>query len=97
MWSPQQEGLKKSQLVQQVYAPSHAYRNFLANGQVVTFAVPAQPGPVVSALRLGTQLLVRRTDFDDRETPILLQVDGQTIDVHRLKGHCQVFELQQSE
>ena len=96
MWSPQQEGLKESQLVQQVYAASHAYRNFLANGQVVTFAVPPQPGPVVSALRLGTQLLVRRTDFDDRETPVLLQVDGQTIDVHRLKGHCQVFELQQS-
>lgn len=93
MWSPQQEGLKESQLVHQVYAASHAYQEFLAAGQPVTFAVPPQPGPVISALKLDSRLLVRRTDFDQRQTPVPFEVDGQTIQVPRLDGQCQIFEL----
>ena len=93
MWSPRSEGLKESQLAHQVYAASHSYREFLARGTPVTFQVPTAPGPIVSALKLGSRLLVRRTDFDDRKEPVPLPVDGETIEVPRQEGACQVIEL----
>ena len=94
MWSPKNEALKESQLAHRVYAASHPYRDFLLHGEPVAFAVPTRPGPVVSALRLGKQLLVRRTDFDDTREPVELQVDGRTIRVPRADGECQLFELE---
>jgi len=94
MWSPKSEALKESQLVHQIYAASHPYRDFLLHGEPVTFTVPTHPGPVVSALRRGNQLLVRRTDFDATQDPVELQVGGRTIRVPRVDGQCQIFELE---
>lgn len=93
MWSPKNEALVESQLAHQVYAASHPYRDFLKNGTPVTFDVPTEPGPVLSALRWNDRLLVRRTEFGDHPEPIELQIDGQTISVPRAEGKCQLFEL----
>ena len=93
MWSPKTEALKESRLAHQVYAASHPYLEFLAHGESVSFAVPTRPGPVLSALKLDKRLLVRRTDFDENRDTIPLYVEGQTIQVPRLEGSCQVFEL----
>ena len=93
MWSPQNEALKESQLVHEVYAASHRYREFLSAGQALEFAIPKEPGAVVSALKLGSRLLVRRTDFDANQMPVPLQVGGQTIQVPRREGSCQIIEL----
>ena len=93
MWSPQDQALKESQLVHQVYAASHPYRDFLSAGKPLEFAIPPNPGAVVSALKLGSRLLVRRTDFDADQRPVPLLVDGQTIPVPRRGGSCQIIEL----
>ncbi len=93
LWSPRDEALEESQLVHRVYAASHPYREFLVKGNPVTFDVPSRPSPVVSGLHLGDRLLVRRTDFDGRTSSVTLRVNGQTIDVPRAEGRCQVFEL----
>ena len=93
MWSPRAEGLKESQLLHHVYAASHPYREYLAQGEPVTFQVPTAPGPVVSAVKLGSRLLVRRTDFDARMDPVSLAVGDRTIEVPRRDGECQVIDL----
>jgi hypothetical protein len=93
LWSPKEEALEETQLVYQVYRDSHRYRDFLLHGQPVAFDVPERPGPVVSALRWGRKLLVRRTDFDGRKEPVSLSVDGVEISVPRADGRCQVIEL----
>ena len=78
-------------LVHQVYAASLEYREFLAHGEPVTFDVPPAPGPVLSGLKLGDRLLLRRTDFDDRADDAPLVVDGVTRSVPRVTGQCQVI------
>ena len=93
MWSPRDQALKESQLAHQVYAESHEYRDFLAHGTPVSFTVPKQPGPVVSALRRDDRLLVRRTDFTDTDAVVELEVDGRVLQVPRLEGSCQVMTL----
>lgn len=93
LWSPPAEALEESQLVHGVYGASHEYREFLVKGESVTFHVPPRPGPVVSGLKLGSRVLVRRTDFDARTSPVTLTVNGQTIAVPRAEGRCQVLEL----
>ncbi len=95
LWSPKEEALEEAQLVYQVYRESHAYREFLLHGVPVAFDVPESPGPVVSALKLGSKLLVRRTDFDGREEPVTLRVDGIEISVPRAPGRAQVIDLPQ--
>jgi hypothetical protein len=48
---------------------------------------------VVSGLRLGDQVLVRRTDFDDAKEVVRLEVEGRTVRVPRVEGECQVLGL----
>ncbi len=93
MWSPQDQALKESQLAHRVYAESHEYRDFLAHGTPVSFTVPKQPGPVVSALRWDDRVLVRRTDFTDTDAVVELEVDGRTLGVPRLEGSCRIMAL----
>lgn len=94
MWSVKDEALKESQLVHQVYAASHEYGDFLLHGEPVTFAVPARPGPVVSAVRWDGKLLVRRTDFDATQEPVELQLEDRTLLIPRKDGQCQVIALE---
>jgi len=93
LWCPTEEFEQELRPLHQVYAESLEYRDFLAQGEPVCFQVPKQPGPVVSALKLGDQLLVRRTDFDDTQTPVPLSVHGETLQVERAQGGCQILPL----
>lgn len=96
LWSPREEALEEVALVAEVYRDSHRYRDFLLEAEPVVFDVPAEPSPVVSAMRLGSRLLVRRTDFDEREEPARITVDGRSIDVPRAPGRCQWIDLAQT-
>ena len=93
MWCPQTEAEIETRLVHRVYAASLQYREFLEHGESVTFDVPSQPGPVVSGLKLGSRLLLRRTDFDNRETAVRLRISGITVEVERVERECQIVSL----
>jgi hypothetical protein len=94
MWCPAEETGQEMRLLQEVYAAALEYKEFLDEGEPVSFDVPSEPGPVVSGLRLGDRLLVRRTDFGDTQGPVKLEVDGRiTIDVPRVEGKCQLLSL----
>jgi len=68
--------------VHSVYAAALEYREFLTNGKPITFDVPAKQGPVVSGLKLGNKLLVRRTDFGPEPLKdVTISVEGGTFTV----------------
>jgi hypothetical protein len=92
-WCPQAETADEVRLLHQVYAAALEYREFLDKGTPLTFQVPPKPGPVVSALRLGDRVLVRRTDFDGTAGPVSLKVGRKTLQVPRAPGRCQVLTL----
>ena len=77
----------------EVYADALRYAEFLDHGEPVTFEVPQIEGPVLSALRLGDRLLVRRTDFAEHSGPISLQIAGSSIDVPHREGQCQILTV----
>ena len=97
LWCPEGEIAQEIGPLHEVWAAALEYREFLDKGQPVTFDVPSKPGPVVSALRLGDRLLVRRTDFDDTSGPVRLRVGESTIDLARVEGRCQVLEFEQEK
>ena len=68
----------------QVYRESHAYREFLLAGEPIAFDVPPTPGPVVSAIRLGSELLIIRSDFDGTREPVTLKWEAE----RSLYGHA---------
>jgi len=92
LWSPSIEMRKEVELLYPVWAAAQEYGSFLDNGTPICFDVPAAPGPVVSAVRLGNRLLVRRTDFGGAAGPVVIAVDGRSISVSKAPG-CQVIEL----
>lgn len=93
LWCPRAQVGPETRLVQEVYAAALEYTEFLERGGPVNFDVPARPGPVLSGLKLGRRVLVRRTDFDDNPSPVQLQLAGQTLRVPRADGRCQVLGL----
>ncbi len=93
MWCMRDELVKETRLVQEVYAASLRYKEFLDHGVPICFDTPKQPGPVVSGLRWGNRVLVRRTDFEPATGPVKLTVGGQTLSVPRVSGHCQILQL----
>jgi len=93
VWCPDQELAHEVALVHEVWAAALEHREFLEGGKPVNFEVPRRPGPVVSALRLGERLLVRRTDFDRTAEPVELRVGERVVRVPRVEGRCQVLEL----
>ena len=68
LWCLREETADEVRLVHEVYAAALEYREFLDDGTPVTFHVPETESPVVSGLRLGDRVLVRRTDFTDHPT-----------------------------
>jgi len=84
LWTPRQEALEETLLVHQVYRESHAYREFLLAGEPIAFDVPPTPGPVVSAIRLGSELLIIRSDFDGTREPVTLKWEAE----RSLYGHA---------
>jgi len=93
LWSPRQEAAKEIRLVHQVYAQAQEYGEFLSQGRPITFAVPKQPGPVISGLRLDDRILLRRTDFGETDEPVEITVDGKTIAVETAPGRCRILSL----
>ena len=63
MWCGKNQYAKETELVHEVYASAQQYGEFLEKGIPITFDIPKEPGPVVSGLKLGNNVLVRRTDF----------------------------------
>ena len=93
LWCPNHEIAQELRPLHETWAAALEHRAFLDRGEPVTFAVPRQPGPVVSALRLGSRLLVRRTDFDDTRGAVELRVGERAVAVTRAEGRCQVLEV----
>ena len=93
VWSPRQQAPKEIRLVHQVYAEAQRYAEFLSGGRPITFAVPKQPGPIVSGLRLNDRLLIRRTDFGKTDEPVRINVDDKTIEVEIAPGECQILSI----
>lgn len=96
LWTPREEAVEETLLVHQVYRESHTYREFLLEGEPIAFDVRTRPGPVVSALRRGSQLLVIRSDFDATREPVSLVWESGTIRVP-LKNGPQVLKLPELE
>ncbi len=93
LWCVTSELATEIALVHEVWSASLEHREMLERGEPIVFDVPTAPGPVVSAVRLGRRVLVRRTDFDDRREPARIVVDGVEIEVPRADGKCQEIEL----
>ncbi len=93
LWCKKDEDAKEVRLVHQVYAAAQEYGEFLEKGVPVVFDVPRRPAPVVSALRLGNRLLVRRTDFGPPTGPVELTVAGRRVSVPSAPGRMQVLQL----
>jgi len=79
--------------VHKVYAAALEYKNFLDSGTPITFDVPSQPGTVISGLKLGKQILLRRTDFEENKEPVSIKVGDATLSVPAVTGACQVLDL----
>lgn len=91
LWCQAHEARKEVELLHPVYAAAQQYGTFLDQGEPVCFDVPSEPGPVVSGLRVGDRVLVRRTDFTKHDAPVDLALPGGgTIRVPRVEAACQV-------
>jgi len=94
-WCRNEETEKEIQLIQEVYAASLEYGDFLDRGEPLSFEVPSEPAPVVSALRLGDQLLVRRTDFGEVTEDVAIEVEGGgAVSVPAAPGRCQIIKVE---
>jgi hypothetical protein len=93
LWCTQKESQKEVQLLHPVWAAAQAYGEFLEGGVPITFEVPPRPGPVISGLRLGQRVLVRRTDFTSDTAPVTIQVGEQRLQVSAAPGRCQILTL----
>ena len=94
LWCMRDESAEEVRLLHEVYAASLAFREFLDSGEPVAFDVPKSEGAVVSGLRLGDRLLVRRTDFTDLADPVSLRVGGRIVRVPRVEGECQILTIE---
>ena len=93
LWCGESEYPEEVRLLHEVYAAAQEYGEFLDKGIPVTFSVPKSPAPVVSALRLGDRLLVRRTDFGAIKGPVTIEVAGRKISIPEAPGCCQILSL----
>lgn len=93
LWCRKPELAVEIRPLHEVYAASLQYKDFLDKGEPISFEVPKRQGPVVSGLKLGDKILLRRTDFDNITGTIKLQVENQQLEIQRAEGRCQIFEL----
>lgn len=97
LWCEEKEAAKEVPLLHQIYAESLKYNEFLEKGKPITFDVPTWQCPVISGIKLGSKILVRRTDFDDSMEPVKLRIDNQDVRIPRAEGKCQVIMLNEKE
>jgi len=93
LWCRKEEAAKEIQLVHQVYSEAQPYGEFLSNGKPINFSVPKQPGTVISGLRLGDRVLVRRTDFTKTNEPVEIVVDDRRLKVGVAPKNCQIISI----
>ena len=93
LWCGRQEAEKEIRLVHHVYAQAQQYGGFLSKGIPINFSVPKQPGTVISGLKLGNRVLVRRTDFKENNSPVEITIDGAKIKMPATPGSCQIISL----
>ena len=93
MWCRAEETTTEVRLITEVMDGMLAHREFIGEGVPVMFNVPNEPGTVVSGLRLGDRLLVRRTDFDDNQEPIRGVVGDRIVEVPRRDGETWIIDL----
>ncbi|MCA9217827.1 MAG: hypothetical protein KDB27_32380 [Planctomycetales bacterium] len=76
LWCMPDELEEEIRLVHQVYAESLQFNSFIKRGIPISFDVPRQASSVVSGLRLGNRVLIRRSDFADAAAaPISVVLD----------------------
>ena len=93
LWCPADATAVEIKPLHEVYAASLEYKEFLDKGEPLVFDVPGAPAPVVSALRLGGRVLVRRTDFTAGVGPVHMNVDNRPLAVPKADGKCQILTL----
>jgi hypothetical protein len=94
LWCRAEENAKEVALLHGVWAEAQAYGRFLEEGTPVSFEVPSPPGPVISGLRLGDEVLVRRSDFGPApEEAVTMRVGTRELAVPPRPGACQVLTL----
>ncbi len=93
VWCGRQDAAKEIQLVHKVYTEAQQYGRFLSKGIPINFSVPNQPGTMISGLKLGNRVLVRRTDFKENDSPVEITVDDVKIKVAATLGRCQIISL----
>lgn len=93
LWCTNPEFGQEVKPLHEVYAAALEYKDFLDYGQPVSFAVPKTMGPVVSGMKLGSKILVRRTDFDDKTEPVQIQLDNQMLEIPSAPGKCQILTI----
>jgi hypothetical protein len=97
MWCTAEETTREIGLMTEVMDGMLAHREFIGAGEPVMFNIPGEPGTVVSGLRLGDRLLVRRTDFGDNQQPIRGVVGDRIVEVPRRDGQTWEIDLSQCE
>jgi len=80
-------------LLHEVWAASLEYADYLNRGTPITFELPDQVGTVVSGLRLGEKVLIRRSDFNDDAHPVTITVDSRLLTVPQAENRCQILSL----
>jgi hypothetical protein len=94
LWCRTEENPREVALLHGTWAQSLTYADWLDHGTPISFDVPTEPGTVVSGLRMGDRVIVRRTDFDDSDAnPVTISVDGRQLVVPVAAGAMQVVEL----
>ncbi len=93
MWCRPEETVAEIQAMAPALDEALRYREFLERGEPVLFEVPRRPTTIVSALRLGDRLLVRRTDFADRPWPVTREIDGVRVTIPRVPGEYQIIQM----
>jgi hypothetical protein len=93
LWCLPGELADEVRLVHQVYRESFRYSGFLTRGEPVTFDVPSEPSTVISGLRLGDQVLIRRSEYSATSAPespvqvTLTKASNQQIEVPAIVGN----------
>lgn len=93
LWAGEAEYPLEVRLLHEVWSEAQRFGEFLDRGVPVTFDVPGGPAPVVSGLRLGERVLVRRTEFGASPAPVALSIGGRTIEVLPAAGRTRVLVL----
>jgi hypothetical protein len=93
VWCGRQDAPKEIKLVHQVYTEAQQYGEFLSKGKPINFNVPKQQGAVISGLKLGNRVLIRRTDFTKPEGPVEINIGKTKIRVAPATKQCQIITL----